>query len=76
MRGRGTDRESDRGETPLEHMVNLAGIAGVLGVSKRTVERWRAAGVLPQPDLTIGRVKRWKLSTLWEWMAERHAAKP
>jgi len=62
-------------ETPesLETLLSLGEIAAYLGVGRRTVERWRAGGVLPKPDLERGRVKRWKPSTLASWLA---AAKP
>lgn len=53
---------------PIEPLLSLADIAAVLGVTRRSVERLRSAGTLPQPDLKIGRSLRWRPDTVREWL--------
>lgn len=53
----------------LEPMIDLVGFARHLGISRRKFERLRAAGRIPPPDLTIGRMSRWEASTVREWKA-------
>ena len=43
---------------------DLADIAGLLGVSKRLLERERAAGKMPPPDIRIGRRVLWRTGTI------------
>lgn len=43
-------------------------IAAALGVSRRKVERERAAGRFPKPDLQLGRVPLWTRETLTAWV--------
>jgi excisionase family DNA binding protein len=45
-------------------------VAKLLGVSRRTIERERAAGRFPKPDLWIGRTPLWRRETLVQWIAE------
>jgi hypothetical protein len=45
-------------------------IARALGVSRRLIERERAAGRFPRPDLEIGRVPLWSRDTLLRWIVE------
>lgn len=71
MAKRITTVESPLPPPDLESMIDLAGIARVFGVGRRTVERWRAGGMLPPPDLAVGRVKRWRPSTVARWLEER-----
>lgn len=39
-----------------------------LGIGRRTFQTWRALGKLPDPDLKIGRVIRWRESTIHRWV--------
>jgi len=60
---------------PVERLTyRLGEIAGALGVSRRTIERERAAGRFPRPDLQIGRAPLWTRETLLCWIAEGGAA--
>jgi len=44
-------------------------VADALGVDRRTIERKRAAGKFPKPDLRIGRMPLWTRETLVAWIA-------
>jgi predicted DNA-binding transcriptional regulator AlpA len=46
-------------------------IAKHFRVTTRTVARWRSRGFLPSPDVQIGRVLRWRQSTIDTWEKER-----
>ena len=45
-------------------------VAASFGVSRRTIERERAARRFPQPDLRIGKTPLWTRDTLTRWVAE------
>ncbi len=46
----------------------LSAVAKALGVSRRVLERERAAGRFPPPDLTIGRTPLWRVETIRRWV--------
>jgi predicted DNA-binding transcriptional regulator AlpA len=46
----------------------LAEVAKMLGISRRTLERERAAGRFPRPDLHVGKAPLWKIETLRSWI--------
>ncbi len=50
-----------------EKLVGLKSIAGMLGVSYRTVRRWNQDGIIPKPALTAGR-KYWTEPQILRWM--------
>jgi predicted DNA-binding transcriptional regulator AlpA len=50
--------------------LRLNEVAQGLGVSRRSLERERAAGRFPPPDLTIGRMPLWRLESVREWVEE------
>lgn len=53
----------------IEPMVGIEGWAAALSCDRRTIERMRAAGRLPRPDLVVGnRMPRWKAATLRAWI--------
>jgi predicted DNA-binding transcriptional regulator AlpA len=39
-------------------------IARLVSAGERTIWRWLESGILPQPDLRIGKVIRWKPSSV------------
>ena len=45
-------------------------VAADLGVSRRLIERERAAGRFPRPDIRIGKVPLWTRETLVRWITE------
>jgi predicted DNA-binding transcriptional regulator AlpA len=56
-----------QGDT-LEPLLGVDDLARVLAVGRRTIERERAAGRLPRPDLHIGRMPRWRPDTIRDWI--------
>ncbi len=47
---------------------DLADIANLLGMSKRFLERERAAGKIPPPDIRLGRRLLWRPATINRWL--------
>jgi hypothetical protein len=52
-------------------MLDKARLAAYLGLSYRSLDRCLAVGVLPAPDLTIGRSPRWLATTIEKWLKSR-----
>ena len=52
-------------------MLTLRDIAQFLGVEYRTIQKWRAEGVLPPADFAMGRVVRWRRATVEAFIADR-----
>jgi predicted DNA-binding transcriptional regulator AlpA len=52
----------------IEPLLTMTDLARLLVCDRRTVERLRAAGRLPRPDLHIGRLPRWRLETISAWI--------
>jgi len=52
----------------VEPLLTVATIADRLACGRRTVERLRASGKLPPPDLHIGRHPRWRPETIRAWI--------
>jgi predicted DNA-binding transcriptional regulator AlpA len=48
----------------------LEQIAKALGISRRALERERAAGRFPKPDKVIGRMPLWRPETVKAWLGE------
>jgi len=46
-------------------------LARYLGLSVRTLDRANAMGLLPRPDLTVGRSPRWAPETIRKWLRAR-----
>jgi excisionase family DNA binding protein len=55
----------------LAPLLSVDDLARTLNASRRTIERMRSAGKLPRPDLLIGKMPRWKQSTIREWLDEQ-----
>jgi hypothetical protein len=51
-------------------MLTIDDWARILNISRRAVERLKSAGRLPRPDLTIGRMPRWRPMTIRRWIEE------
>jgi predicted DNA-binding transcriptional regulator AlpA len=47
------------------------GLAQYLGISVRSLDRATAMGLLPQPDLVVGRSPRWAPDTIKRWLRAR-----
>ena len=50
-------------------MLSLSDLAKILNMSRRTIERERAAGHIPRPDLVLAkRTPRWFRSSIVRWI--------
>lgn len=54
----------------IEPMLSIDDLAAILSCSRRLVERMRSAGKVPQPDIKIGKMPRWKPETIRRWLEE------
>jgi len=52
----------------IEPLLHIDHIAEILSCSRRLVERMRAAGKLPRPDIHVGKCPRWKPTTIRIWI--------
>jgi predicted DNA-binding transcriptional regulator AlpA len=53
----------------IEPLLRIAELTRVLNCSRRVVERMRAAGRLPKPDLFVGnRSPRWTAAAIRAWI--------
>ncbi len=52
----------------IEPMLHIDDLAALLSCSRRLVERMRAGGRIPRPDLHVGRCPRWKPATIRAWI--------
>ncbi|MDE2505861.1 MAG: hypothetical protein KGM43_01500 [Planctomycetota bacterium] len=50
--------------------LRLDDVAKALGVSRRAIERERAAGRFPKPDRQVGRMPLWRVETINRWLSE------
>ena len=55
-------------DTREVRLVNAAGLAKMLSVSKREIERMAADGRLPAPIRMSKRLVRWRLTTIKTWL--------
>jgi excisionase family DNA binding protein len=51
-------------------MLTIQQIATLLGVSRITVRRYWAAGLIPEP-VKLGRTVRWRKSDIDQWLENR-----
>jgi predicted DNA-binding transcriptional regulator AlpA len=52
----------------LEPLFSIDDVARTLSISRRGVERLRSSGKFPPPDLLVGKLPRWKPSTIRGWI--------
>jgi predicted DNA-binding transcriptional regulator AlpA len=52
-------------------LLTMKDIADMFGVKLRTVKRWRAIGLLPEPSRITGRTLRWSLDDILAWFEDR-----
>lgn len=70
-----TDRANTDPRRNAERLTyRLNEVAEALGVSRRLIEKERAAGKFPQPDIRVGRVPLWARSAVVRWIAEGGSA--
>jgi predicted DNA-binding transcriptional regulator AlpA len=60
----------DQAPIPLgqRFALRLEELAEAFGVSRRTIQRERAAGRFPKPDLIMGKMPLWKPETIRQWV--------
>lgn len=54
-----------------DELVDMRGLAAMLGIGYETVRKYRRVGRLPAPDYTMGRSPVWKRSTIERWRQNR-----
>jgi predicted DNA-binding transcriptional regulator AlpA len=54
--------------TSIEPLVTKADLERILQIDSRTIDRMRATGKLPKPDLFLSRMPRWKPETIRAWI--------
>jgi hypothetical protein len=52
----------------IEPLLGIDDLATAFSCGRRLVERMRAAGKLPPADLRIGKMPRWRASTIRRWI--------
>ncbi len=50
-------------------------LARALGVSRETLDRERAAGRVPKPDVYMGKMPLWRVETVRDWLAQPAAVR-
>ena len=53
----------------LDRMITRSEFAGILRVSLRQFDRYRVAGLVPEPDFSVGTIHRWWPATVREFTA-------
>lgn len=60
------------GPSPIERMLSMADLCHILNVSRSKLERLRAAGRVPRPDVDLRTVNkpipRWRPETIRRWI--------
>lgn len=57
------------GSTPCRLAHDAAEVARLIGVGKRTLYRLVASGHFPRADVRLGRISRWRRSTIENWLS-------
>lgn len=52
-------------------MLKPEDVAGMLNIGQRTLWRWLAQGLIPQPDLRMERTIRWRPATIDKWLSSQ-----
>jgi predicted DNA-binding transcriptional regulator AlpA len=52
----------------IEPLLSIRDLSALLSCSRRSVEGMRSAGRLPRPDLSIGKMPRWRPETIRRWI--------
>lgn len=61
--------------TPLEPFLSAKQVANLLGIARRTIWRYVATGLLPEPIRLNARVVRWRRTDLESALARMQATK-
>lgn len=49
-------------------LMDIAEIESATQISQRTIWRWISAGKFPKPDIVEGRVRRWRVESIHNWI--------
>ncbi len=60
----------DQKTEKLEKMIDLRGVAGQFGVTRRCVQGWIVSGHFPKPIRVGRRILRWPISEINQWVSE------
>ena len=56
-------------------LLDVRAVAQAIAIGERTLWRWIATGLFPEPDLAVGRkYRRWKQETVDRWVENQAAA--
>jgi len=74
--GPGPSSDGATSNGALERLLSVRQVCSTLSVSDRSLRRWVHLGLVPPPDVRIGRNLRWKESTIravvdGEWKGRR-----
>jgi predicted DNA-binding transcriptional regulator AlpA len=62
------ENPADAGQPVGRMTLRLDELAAALGVSRRCIERARAAGRFPRPDVVLGRMPLWRPESILRWV--------
>jgi predicted DNA-binding transcriptional regulator AlpA len=62
------DRQTKEQPLVARITLRLDEVAEAVGVSRRVLERERAAGRMPKPDIRIGKMPLWRPETIQAWV--------
>jgi len=51
-----------------DELMDLDDMSRYMKVSKRTIHKWIKSGIIPNPDMSVSRTKRWFKSTIIKMM--------
>jgi hypothetical protein len=64
-------RDLSRMPTDFEYLLGKADICRVVAISERTLQSMMSSGEFSKPDLYLGDLPRWKISTYQAWLRKR-----
>ncbi|WP_422932201.1 helix-turn-helix transcriptional regulator [Singulisphaera sp. PoT] len=68
-------REQDMQFRPIDPLFSVDALAKLLVTTRRSIDRMRSSGRLPEPDLYVGKMPRWRASTIDRWIGEQRGVK-
>lgn len=54
-----------------QELYDAQGVGHLLGLSARTIKRWREHGKFPEPAIVIGDFVRWTKDQIMGWIREK-----
>lgn len=53
----------------IEPLLTVGDLARILKCSERVIRYWRSKRLLPEPDVVLERMVRWRPQTVVDWIA-------